>query len=344
MIILTTLVLLIAILVNPINLIAQNNNIRINKRQKSELKKIKKQLDQLNNDKPVSLELKTSQENLTTEGNDINIEYKLKSKKISYKHKIKGNIDIKVVKNEKFDSVDVIDNKIIYSGENSNFDSIIESVSGGVRQIINIKSIDAPSFYDFDMDLTNDEKLVMNQDGSAVIQLSNGDIKMLILAPWAKDADNKDLKTWYEIVNNSTLRQHIDFTNAKFPIKADPTWCGDVIYQVYWAFSTVYKEKKKRSLHVVPTWCGRVSGNLTPLNGILGAAKIASHAWQELLTKTPLAPEWNKQPNTSLFWSMHDQFICHYINPAASIKDIWRMDPWRPNKGLVQTYIDLCNS
>lgn len=335
----------------PLNSFALNPNFKINKSQKQEIKKLHKRFSKQDKIIPANIELKTEQNNFISENNDIKINYKIRNKKINYSNKRKGNLEISIVNNNNFDSVDVLDNKILYSGENSKIDALVESVDGGLRQILNIKSIEAPNFYDFEMSLTDNDKIVMNQDGSASIQKQNGEIKMLILKPWAKDADDQDLVTWYEIVNNSILRQRIDFKNAKFPVTADPTWCGDIIKSSKWLWTNVYKNEWKETATVDTTWCGKVAGNGLLTSNPLIQAPQAWFAWTEFYNKTPYHHTWNweeRKYGTSKYWSMYNQFICHFINPYVITKYqkndwFWRIDPWRPDVGWARTYLAGCN-
>ena len=54
---------------------------------------------------------------------------------------------------EQMDSIDLVDEKLVYWGQNSKVDVILESVEGSFRQIINIKDSSAPDFYDFPVEL-----------------------------------------------------------------------------------------------------------------------------------------------------------------------------------------------
>ncbi len=202
----------------------------------------------------------------------------------------KGDISIGIPNQDQFDSVDVLDDKIVYSGQNSKADIIVESVEGGVRQAINIKSNDAPDFYDFPLEIANNDKIELVENGQATISNSKGEVKVIIVKPWAKDANNKELKTWYSIANGNALRQYIDFKGASFPIVSDPLWCSDVVNDVKWVYRNIYNNAYNWSLEAAPTWCGKLNSGPTPWG-----------SWQEVVDKTPNSSQWDKKYGTSTY-------------------------------------------
>jgi hypothetical protein len=296
---------------------------------------------------------------LVSRQNNLFIETELKNKKINVINTQKGNITFGIPFNndldKKIDAVDIVDNKIIYSGTKSSIDIVIEALDGGVRQVINIKDSSAPSFYDFRVGLETGDTFKLTSRGDIFVLKSQLDeqtkqplIKGVILKPWAKDAKGRVLNTYYSIINNNTLRQTIDLNNASFPVIADPAWCGSILDKVYWKSTNVYGNTWKETVHAVPNWCGKISGNLfLPVNPLISAPN-AWFAWQEFLKKTPYNRNWTwseREYGKSKYWSMYNQFICHYVNPYAllSEKNIWRIDPWRPNVGWFKTYLAACN-
>jgi len=68
-------------------------------------------------------------------------------------------LTVGIPNSEQIDSVDLVENKLIYSGKDAKFETIIEAIDGGMRQIINIKDSSAPDFYDFPVELGLDERL-----------------------------------------------------------------------------------------------------------------------------------------------------------------------------------------
>lgn len=106
----------------------------------------------------------------------------------------------------------------------------IEGVSfDSVRSMITIKNENAPMAYDFDFTLPKGYTLVEDYDydeddcGQVFMLDKNGEIVNTIDPPWAKDANDIDVETYYEI-SGSTLTQVVKFNeNTDFPVVADPT-------------------------------------------------------------------------------------------------------------------------
>lgn len=246
----------------------------------------------------------------------------------------KGVLKFEKPSNIHSQSFEINDYKIVYSG--NKVQSTIEVIDGGIRQVINIESKNAPNFYDFPMNLENGQYISLNNDGSININNQKGEQVIFILKPWAKDSENKELKTWYEVIPNG-IRQHVDFNNAIFPVVADPTWCGSAIQYVSWI-----KRGGQWSASNKPTWCGywNCGGQWS--------------CWQESYDKTPWCSlysgntcvhvAWNKQYNTNQYWSMYNQFMCHADIPKGT-KPEWNLEPAKPDKGYwgFTNFTDQCN-
>lgn len=114
----------------------------------------------------------------------------------------------------------------------------------------------------------------------------------------------------------------------KFPVVADPIWCGAAIKSVKWIDRG---GKYPWSASVTPTSCGAWLGG-----------GFQSGAWQELLDKTPKSKHWNKKSGTSEYWSMYNQYFCH-ADWAGGFKAPWNLEPARPNVGYLKTVNALCN-
>jgi Protein of unknown function (DUF2599) len=105
------------------------------------------------------------------------------------------------------------------------------------------------------------------------------------------------------------------------------------IEKVYWKKRT--KDNKTFiSAFIIPTKCGR--SGLYP-----------EKAWKEFLDKVPNHKLWNKNKITesdSVYQSMKDQFICHWVNPKAQLeRSAYKIEPHRENIGLLETYKAECN-
>jgi hypothetical protein len=346
---------------------AKSDEIQVNKRDKKELTPTLDKITKVDPIKPEKSKLDqevTNKDIFKSNQGNLDINFDLKTKKINIKDKIKGDTTINISNPNEIDSVDVVGNTIIYSGKKSKVDTMIEPIGGGFRQVINIKSSDAPSSYDFPFELLAGEKLVINADGSASvtrsftdeeksknkeifanapkdIKVSNNFIKSVIAKPWAKDANNKDLKTSYEAVGN-ILRQKIDLSDAVFPVVADPAYCFSYITSVSYVWRNYYGSSQPM-YEVDPNWCGKAANNPT-----------FWAEWQEVVDKAPNNNE-IKQYGTSTYWSLYNQYTCHSdwiaLSNVAGVmpgtngeyRDKYHLEAWRADKGYWGFVADKCN-
>ncbi|MDO4412779.1 hypothetical protein [Cutibacterium sp.] len=91
-------------------------------------------------------------------------------------------------------------------------------------QIIGIIKDTDVSFMDFSYMLPDGYRLQTRNDGDFNLVSEAGEVEGEIEAPWALDASGKQLPTRFELVDDHTLRQHVDTEGASFPIALDPSW------------------------------------------------------------------------------------------------------------------------
>jgi Protein of unknown function (DUF2599) len=274
---------------------------------------------------------------LNSNQDSLNIDFDTTRKQISLKRENKKDFKINLTNKQ---IPEIIDGKLIYSDTNTQ--TVIEPVDGGVRQVLNIKSIDAPTNYTFPMELEIGDYIKLNNDGSANVIGSDSKTKIFILKPWAVDANQKQLKTWYTVSGNSLI-QNIDFKEAIFPVLADPLWCGDVVSSVKWTWRTFYNSGSW-SLSIKPTWCGINMSGPTPWA-----------SWEEVYWKTPYHSAWPYPQAfaTNTYWSMYNQYVCHTDWKAFAYlwdrKNPWdgsleyNLEPWRSDKGYWGFVNSQCN-
>ncbi len=301
--------------------ISNANNLqgKLNRRNSQEIQQIIQNIKEKDPTKAVSQKL--TQESYTTfssKQHNLNIELDISNKKTKVVNTKKGSVNISIPNSNLVNAVDMVDDKVVYTNSN-NTETTVEAIDGGIRQVINIKSKDAPSVYDFPVEMESGDKLELADNGGAVVKNKGSQTKLTILKPWAKDADNKDLKTWYTVDGN-ILNQHIELANATFPVVADPQWCGDMIWKTEWKNRAA--EEGGWSLMVFPTLCGRTGG-------------VNSHEdmFKELLDKAEKRYDlWGKDNwnnNTDQGRSMYNQLRCHQMF-AWFFKSSFNLEPHRP--------------
>lgn len=116
------------------------------------------------------------------------------------------------------------------SFDNNNESSTVAVVKkdGAVQFMTTIEGTNAPTAYEYDMDLAPGTRLVETDDGGVAIVEPGGDAIAFIEAPWATDAAGSAVATEYEI-HGSTLVQIVEHDeDVAYPVVADPTyyWWG----------------------------------------------------------------------------------------------------------------------
>lgn len=132
-----------------------------------------------------------------------------------------------------------INDTIIYNDEESDAAAATQVVEreqeglnfDGVRELIVIKNNDAPKEYSFEINLPDKYKMIkaeeskefLKDDANCIYVLDDeGEIECLFEAPWATDANGKEIETKYDIRDNK-LVQTVNFKSTDaFPIVADP--------------------------------------------------------------------------------------------------------------------------
>ncbi len=263
---------------------------------------------------------------------------KLKVEKFNNRSEyIKGDVNIKIdrekrkliVKNSKKGDFAVgiphIANQIVSSTEgqivhnSDKIDIIIQPIEGGIRQVVNIKNSEAPKTYDFPLEFPRGYSVKINSQGGVDVINNTGQIESGILPPWAKDTEGKDIKTWFSL-KGQTLTQHIDTTNAVYPILADPTLCSQYANSVWNEWRGGWD-----TIRVSPSGCGRAFSR----DGL-------SASFLEIHNKSGRRLSGSKY--NSAFW----QWKCH-TEWAQIFPGTWDLEIARPDIGYWGTVRSKCN-
>ncbi|WP_336249279.1 hypothetical protein [Stomatohabitans albus] len=162
---------------------------------------------------------------------------------------------------------DVVETKNPHTGVVS-VSQVTEDMGGQVVSILN--SPETP-YVDFSTDLPNGYALSPEADGTVSIRDTLGQVEGKIGKAWAVDAKGKKLETTYEVLGDGTVRQHIDTTDAAFPIVADPSW--------WWWTATVAKCAVEIAIAFTPIKIGKVLANL---RNLINRSKVVAQAVKAL--------------------------------------------------------------
>ncbi len=140
-----------------------------------------------------------------------------------------GSLSLRLPKVNNAKSTQTSDGTVIRAGRDVST-AIQVLPDGAIRALVTMNNEQAPNSYSFGFDLPPGLKLRQGEAGRIDIVTVGGEaVAGSIKAPWAKDARGKALPTYYDL-NGSTVTQHVDTTEAQYPIVADP----DYVYNCGW--------------------------------------------------------------------------------------------------------------
>ncbi|QEW00615.1 DUF2599 domain-containing protein [Microbacterium caowuchunii] len=194
-------------------------------------------------------------------------------------------------------------------GDGSTVDSVLLDDASALFAI-RIESDIAPRAYDFTLDLPDNAIVDDIEDGGYMYLNASGEFIGGTAAPWARDAEGKDIPTWFTLEGNQ-LTQHVDLdavADIVYPVIADP-------YQGSWLVESAYVTSQSGSDYVVravPTQFGRYSS---------GAAILSYHSAD---LRARLGSNASKVIST-----IENQFHCHVVYNYAGGGPTYDMESWR---------------
>lgn len=222
------------------------------------------------------------------------------------------------------DAAVAADGTVAYDSSLEHTDLAVQAFDHGVRIQTVLSDADAPSRFEYPVDVPAGGSIVTQDDGGITVLDAAGLPRGGFAAPWARDASGATVSTHYEI-SGSTVVQVVDHAGAAYPVVADPWLWIDLIAGASWV-----RYSEGWTLKVSPTGWARANA---------GAYAVGVAGWDELYSKYR-----NRGLNTNLA-GMRDQFICHQqvVAVVSPGKATWNIDEWRPNVGYLQTVNSSCN-
>ncbi len=99
----------------------------------------------------------------------------------------------------------------------------VQPLASGVRLLTAYADASTGGDRAFELDLPDGATATALPTGDTVVADAEGRYIGSVLQPWAKDATGRDLPTSYSW-EGDVLTQHVDLSDAVFPVLADPTW------------------------------------------------------------------------------------------------------------------------
>jgi len=138
---------------------------------------------------------------------------------------------------------------VAYTSESDFSNTVQANNDGSVRMTTIIDNPDAPTEYEYKVGVKGEFVLreSINEDGGKGVIVFNKDqskIISIISPPWAKDANGKEVKTYFKIRNN-TLIQVVEHkvSGIAYPVVADP-----VIGRHWWGYSYYFNRSETNNI------------------------------------------------------------------------------------------------
>ena len=114
---------------------------------------------------------------------------------------------------------------VAYDSGNGSSNAVQANDDGSVRMLTVIDNPDAPTTYDYKVNVPDGGSVTLTPDGGALILDGTGQPITSVSSPWAKDAVGKQVKTYFT-TDGQTLTQHVlhNVRGVVYPVTADPWW------------------------------------------------------------------------------------------------------------------------
>lgn len=142
------------------------------------------------------------------------------------------------------DAQKVAEGVVAYDAGNGSANAVQATEDGGVRMLAVIDNPDAPTAYDYKVTVPGGGKIELTVAGGAVILDAAGQVIAQVDTPWAKDANQAAVETWFT-TDGKTLTQHVkhNVPGVVYPVTADPrvsrSWHGITLYLSRWETNLV---------------------------------------------------------------------------------------------------------
>jgi len=167
------------------------------------------------------------------------------------------------------------DGSLRYSDVAPSTDAVLRAGDNGSTQILTVlKDEEASSSIEYEVELDAGWTLVADDTGGYELH-ENGVPAASFDTPWAIDADGRQLPTWYER-SDAGLVQHIDTSDAAFPVVADPHFTWGITTGTFYFSRDETRRLSLSAANCVWTMATKVPG---PWTLIIGAGCAAGYLY-----------------------------------------------------------------
>jgi hypothetical protein len=128
------------------------------------------------------------------------------------------------------EGTEVVTGVVAYAAE-SNFSNAVQAnEDGSVRMTTIIDNPNAPTEYEYQVYLPEGGRLELTEEGGVIVYNQLDEPVSMVNAPWAKDAEGKNVATHFEIRDNVLIQVVMhDVEGVVYPVTADPVFLPPII-------------------------------------------------------------------------------------------------------------------
>lgn len=189
--------------------------------------------------------------------------------------------------------------------DNENNTSTVTALrdDGSIQVNVVIDGIESPREFPYQFDLPPGTEI--EQVGESILFINGSELVAGLAPAWAKDADGREVPTWYEVREGGLVVQVVAHgPQYAYPIVADP-WIGMWLFKDFSSTRKVYNNKKVYSAMLTPwgwsVYTG-VAGGGGPVPLAAGYKIVREVGWSEWKQKLV-----GSKPAISL----EQQYVCH---------------------------------
>ena len=160
---------------------------------------------------------------------------------------------------------------VAYEANNGSANAVQATEDGGVRMLTIIDNPDAPTTYDYKVTVPSGGHIELTLDGGAIVLDNTDQLLAVVATPWAKDADEKEVKTYFT-TDGQALTQHVEHnaSGVVYPVTADPSFSWS------WGGVTI-NFNRSETYYVVIGGAGAIGGYVG--GGLAGGVSAAGGQW-----------------------------------------------------------------
>jgi len=163
----------------------------------------------------------------------------------------------------------IVDGRAVYVNSASAASTVVAADEQTTQIMTVIDGPSAPTAYAYTFQFDPHSRLALTSAGGVVIE-NGATVVGYVEAPWATDADGRNVATHFEI-DGDVLIQYVNHRGAAYPVTADPSVSAGKFWYVRYSKQEVKAQNVRLAEMGNDAFIALVCGGLAKINGALGA-------------------------------------------------------------------------